>query len=93
MASPYLALWNRLTDLDPADLDAVFACHELVKATLMRITLQAVHVHAEDYRAFREAMMGAPCCERPTPLSFKPSATDVTELAGRFYTPPCNVTV
>jgi hypothetical protein len=24
---------------------------------------------------------------------FKPSATDVTEFAGRFYTPPCNVSV
>jgi hypothetical protein len=34
------------------------------------------------------AMMRAPCCERPTPLSFEPSATDVTESAGRFYTPP-----
>jgi hypothetical protein len=29
-ASPYLALWNRLTDLDPADLDAAVACHEVV---------------------------------------------------------------
>jgi hypothetical protein len=74
------------TDLDPADLAAAFGCHEVVKATLMRITLQAVH--AEDYRAFREAMMRAPCCERPTPLPFKPSVTDVTESAGRFYTPP-----
>jgi len=53
-ASPYLALWNRLTDFDPADLDAAFAGHEVVKATLMRITLHAVH--AGDYRAFREAM-------------------------------------
>jgi hypothetical protein len=25
VASPYLALWNRLTDFDPADLDAAFA--------------------------------------------------------------------
>ena len=61
MASPYLALWNRLSYAST--------------------------------RAFREAMMCAPCCERPTPLSFKPSATDVTESAGRFYTPPCNATV
>ena len=53
-ASPYLALWNRLTDFDPADLDAAFAGHEVVKATLMRLTLHAVH--AGDYRAFREAM-------------------------------------
>ncbi|HEX6508494.1 MAG TPA: crosslink repair DNA glycosylase YcaQ family protein, partial [Chloroflexota bacterium] len=38
-ASPYLALWNRLTDFDPAELDTAFAGHEVVKATLMRVTL------------------------------------------------------
>ena len=53
-ASPYLALWNRLADFNPTDLDAAFAGHEVVKATLMRITLHAVH--AGDYQAFREAM-------------------------------------
>jgi hypothetical protein len=53
-ASPYLALWNRLDDFDPADLDAAFAAHEVVKATLMRITLHAVV--AEDYPAFHNAM-------------------------------------
>ncbi|GAA0703626.1 hypothetical protein GCM10010193_68180 [Kitasatospora atroaurantiaca] len=49
-ASPYLALWNRLGDFDPAGLDAARAGLR----TLMRITLHTVH--AEDYRAFREAM-------------------------------------
>src|SRR5579872_2670224 len=53
-ASPYLALWNRIRAFDPAGLDAAFTGHEVVKATLMRITLHAVH--AGDYRAFREAM-------------------------------------
>ncbi|MFD4024970.1 winged helix DNA-binding domain-containing protein [Streptomyces sp. NPDC058576] len=53
-ASPYLALWNRLTDFDPAGLDAAFTDHTVVKATLMRLTLHAVH--AEDHPAFREAM-------------------------------------
>lgn len=53
-ASPYLALWNRLTDFTAADLDAAFTDRSLVKATLMRITLHAVH--AEDYPAFRTAM-------------------------------------
>jgi hypothetical protein len=53
-ASPYLALWNRLAGFDPAELDAAFAGREVVKATLMRITLHAVH--ADDYRVFREAM-------------------------------------
>ncbi|MFE3489751.1 winged helix DNA-binding domain-containing protein [Streptomyces griseus] len=53
-ASPYLALWNRLAAFDPAGLDAAFTDHAVVKATLMRLTLHAVH--ADDHRAFREAM-------------------------------------
>jgi hypothetical protein len=53
--SPYLALWNRIAPFDPAALDAAFASHAVVKATLMRITLHAVH--AEDYPAFRGAML------------------------------------
>ncbi|ATW49052.1 winged helix DNA-binding domain-containing protein [Streptomyces peucetius] len=52
--SPYIALWNRLSRFDPADLDASLAGFRTVRATLMRITLHAVH--AEDYRPFREAM-------------------------------------
>ena len=54
-ASPYLALWNRLADFDPADLDAAFADRVVVKATLMRITLHAVH--AEDWPEFHNAMV------------------------------------
>ena len=53
-ASPYLALWNRLRDLDPADLDAAFDSYALVKAPLMRITLHAVA--AQDRAAFHRAM-------------------------------------
>lgn len=53
-ASPYLALWNRLSGFDPADLDAAFTGREVVKSTLMRLTLHAVH--AEDYPPFREAV-------------------------------------
>jgi Winged helix DNA-binding domain len=53
-ASPYLALWNRLTGFDPAELDDAFAGHRVVRSTLMRITMHAVH--ADDHRAFREAM-------------------------------------
>ncbi|MFB6519762.1 winged helix DNA-binding domain-containing protein [Streptomyces sp. NPDC056401] len=53
-ASPYLALWNRLAGFDPADLDAAFTGREVVKSTLMRLTLHAVH--AEDYPPFREAV-------------------------------------
>ncbi|GAA0935774.1 winged helix DNA-binding domain-containing protein [Nonomuraea longicatena] len=53
-ASPYVALWNRLGGFAPADLDAAFAGGSVVKATLMRITLHAVH--AEDYPDFRGAV-------------------------------------
>ncbi|NEE45348.1 winged helix DNA-binding domain-containing protein, partial [Streptomyces sp. SID8455] len=37
-ASPYVALWNRLTGFDPAGLDTAFTDHRVVKATLMRLT-------------------------------------------------------
>jgi hypothetical protein len=52
-ASPYLALWNRLIDFDPADLDAAFADGTVVKSNMVRMTLHAVLV--DDYQAFREA--------------------------------------
>ncbi|NEC89052.1 winged helix DNA-binding domain-containing protein [Streptomyces sp. SID12501] len=54
-ASPYLALWNRLRDFEPGQLDAAFADRRIVKATLMRITLHAVH--AEDYASYHAAML------------------------------------
>jgi len=54
-ASPYLALWNRLASFDPAGLDAAFAGHAVIKATLMRITLHAVT--AADYPRFHRAMV------------------------------------
>ncbi|HEV7603424.1 MAG TPA: winged helix DNA-binding domain-containing protein [Candidatus Limnocylindrales bacterium] len=53
-ASPYIALWSRVIDLDPAELDRAFADATIVKATLMRITLHAVD--AADYPAFHQAM-------------------------------------
>jgi len=67
-ASPYLALWNRVIDFDPAELDDAFAAPEVVNATLMRITLHAVH--AADYRPFREAM--------------EPTLRAVAHRSGRF---------
>ncbi|MEU1075520.1 MULTISPECIES: winged helix DNA-binding domain-containing protein [unclassified Streptomyces] len=53
-ASPYIALWNRLRDFDPAQLDEALDKRRIVKATLMRLTLHAVL--AEDYQGFRAAM-------------------------------------
>ncbi|WP_026057849.1 winged helix DNA-binding domain-containing protein [Streptomyces sp. SS] len=52
--SPYVALWNRVAGFDPEVLDAAVGGFELVRSTLMRLTLHLVH--AEDYRAFREGM-------------------------------------
>lgn len=54
-ASPYVALWNRVEDFAPEDLDAAFTDRRIVKATLMRITLHAVH--ADDHAAHHAAMV------------------------------------
>ncbi|GAB7036510.1 MULTISPECIES: winged helix DNA-binding domain-containing protein [Catenuloplanes] len=53
-ASPYLALWNRLSGFDPATLDAAFADSTVVRATLVRMTLHAVH--ADDWPVLHGAM-------------------------------------
>jgi hypothetical protein len=53
-ASPYIALWNRIRNFDPAELDAAFASHAVVKAQLLRVTLHAVT--ADDYPPLHEAM-------------------------------------
>ncbi|GAB7051370.1 winged helix DNA-binding domain-containing protein [Catenuloplanes indicus] len=53
-ASPYLALWNRLSGFDPATLDAAFADGTVVRATLVRMTLHAVH--ADDWPVLHGAM-------------------------------------
>ncbi|WBQ02955.1 winged helix DNA-binding domain-containing protein [Kribbella sp. CA-293567] len=57
-ASPYLALWNRLVSFDPGELDAAFAAGQVVKGTLLRLTLHAVHVddHAPWHLAMQPTM-------------------------------------
>lgn len=40
--SVYLALWNRIEHFDPTGLDRAFADGEVVRCTLMRLTLHAV---------------------------------------------------
>ncbi len=63
-ASPYLALWTRLADFDPAALDAAFADGTAVKSTLMRITLHTLHrddhpvLHSAVLRVLRGARLG-----------------------------------
>ncbi len=65
-ASPYLALWSRLEAFDAAELDAAYASGAIVKASLMRITLHAVHAadypvyHAAMVRTLRQARLGDP---------------------------------
>ena len=54
-ASPFLALWTRLADFDPGALRTAFERRDVVKATLMRITLHAVS--AADYRALLPALL------------------------------------
>ena len=54
-ASPYLALWCRLSGFDPAALDAAFADRVIVRSSLLRLTLHAVHV--DDHPAFYRAML------------------------------------
>jgi hypothetical protein len=76
-ASPYIALWNRLATFDPADLDAAFADHAVVKATLLRITLHAVH--AEDYPAFHNAMLPSLRAARLTDRRFTTSGLSVAD--------------
>jgi len=76
-ASPYLALWNRLSAFDPASLDAAFADRAVVKAPLMRITLHAVH--AEDYRAFHDAMLSSLRASRLFDRRFTGSGLSVAE--------------
>ncbi|MET9632137.1 winged helix DNA-binding domain-containing protein [Lentzea sp. NPDC006480] len=56
-ASPYIALWNRMSSFDPADLDEAFTSGAVRKATLMRITLHAVTV--ADHEVFHHAMLPA----------------------------------
>ncbi|MFI7540347.1 winged helix DNA-binding domain-containing protein [Actinoplanes sp. NPDC049599] len=53
-ASPYVALTNRIEDFDPVALDEAFTGRAVLKATLMRVTLHAVH--AGDFAAFRTAV-------------------------------------
>ncbi|ANC31815.1 winged helix DNA-binding domain-containing protein [Isoptericola dokdonensis] len=53
-AAPYLALWNRVAGFDPADLDDAFATGTVVRSTLVRVTLHAVH--ADDWASFHRAV-------------------------------------
>ncbi|MBB2941622.1 hypothetical protein FB565_001326 [Actinoplanes lutulentus] len=77
-ASPYLALWNRVADFDPADLDAAFAGGTIVKATLMRITLHAVH--ALDYPFLHNAVVSVLRAARLGDARFVRSGLSISDV-------------
>jgi hypothetical protein len=77
-ASPYLALWNRLAGFEPADLHAAFADGDVVKASLIRLTVHAVH--ADDYPAFHAAMLPSLRASRLHDRRFKEAGLSIAEV-------------
>lgn len=53
-ASVHLALWARVEGLEAADVDRMLAAATLVRSTLLRVTLHAVH--AADHRTVHQAL-------------------------------------
>lgn len=77
-ASPYLALWSRLADFDPGDLDEALAGRRVVRASLMRMTLHLVH--AEDYPSFHEAMVASLRASRLFDRRFTGTGVPIAEV-------------
>lgn len=76
-ASPYIAMWNRIAPFDPGEMDRAFAEYELVKASLMRITLHAVH--ADDYTRFHQSVLYALRASRLNDRRFAETGMTVAE--------------
>ncbi|MEX1280773.1 MAG: winged helix DNA-binding domain-containing protein [Acidimicrobiia bacterium] len=77
-ASIYLALWNRTSGFDPAEVDDAFASGDLLRASLMRITLHAVR--RRDYPAFWEAMAANLRASRVNDRRFTTTDLDPAEV-------------
>lgn len=77
-ASPYLALWARLSAFDPAELDAAFRDATVVKATLMRITLHAVL--PDDHAPLHAAMVGSLRASRLFDRRFRESGVPIADV-------------
>jgi hypothetical protein len=75
--SPYIALWNRVAGFDPLDLDRALADQAIVKATLMRVAMQAVDL--ADYPAFHEAMQNTLRAARLNDPRFKVAGLTIPE--------------
>jgi hypothetical protein len=54
-AGPYIGLWNRISSFDGTELDRAYSEYQVVKASLMRMTVHTVT--AADYPAFHVAMV------------------------------------
>ncbi len=80
-ASPYIGLWARLARFEAADLDAAIAARDVVKGTLMRVTLHLVS--AADYRAFWPALLPALEAQRRRRGLGPPSARRMAALRTR----------
>ena len=88
-ASPYIALWARLVDLEPGRLDGALAKRRLVKGTLMRRTIHVVS--AGDYRALWSATQAPLAGARRTDRRDVPSPRLLRRLrdfATEFATEP-----
>ena len=97
-AAPYLALWNRLRQFDPADLDAAFTEHQVVKASLLRITLHAVSIddHPSLHKAMTPTLRAARLSDRRftrTGLRSGDADACLPELARFLATPRTNADV
>ena len=75
--SPYIALWNRVEGFDPAQLDRAFTDQDIVKATLMRITLHAVA--ADAYPPFPRGMIRTLRASRLHDRRFKSTGLSIAD--------------
>ena len=88
-ASPYIALWARLSGFDAADLHRAFHDRTVVKGTLLRVTLHVVS--ARDYALFWPAVAPAIRAWRARMLrqvGLGPEVEGLAERATAFATEP-----
>jgi hypothetical protein len=80
-ASPYLALWTRISGFEPGDLDAAFAERRVVKATAMRVTLHAMT--SSDLTGYWPAIAGSIRAARDRTQAWPPDAASLDDIAAQ----------
>jgi Winged helix DNA-binding domain len=80
--SPYIALWSRLEGFRPEQLFRAIERRQVVKATLMRVTLH--HVSARDYLAYAGLMHRTRTSSVERDLAKDPGEADVERLVGEL---------